>query len=117
MSRLTIGVTMLAVSALAFSLTAWLSAKRDVQTTRRELVGVTKANEFLKKTLGDMTMAITAKDRQIDQLLGSGCDEKEKTLPSTSIRPDRTKVPKSKVVRTGDSKRSTSAEGAAKRGL
>ena len=40
---------------------------------RQELQTVTAANDFLRKSLGDMTLAITAKDKEIDRLEQSAC--------------------------------------------
>jgi len=35
---------------------------------RQELEKVTAANDFLRKDLGELTLAITAKDKEIDRL-------------------------------------------------
>jgi hypothetical protein len=59
---------------------------------------VTKANELLKKTLGDMTVAITAKDREIDRLRDSGCDGRERARPGNIIQRDRRRVSQSDIV-------------------
>lgn len=59
--------------ALALSLAFSWNARRELQSARGELLAVTNANEFLKKTLGDLTIAITAKDREIDRLQHSAC--------------------------------------------
>ena len=64
----------LALISLAFS---W-NARRELQSARRDLAAVTTANEFLKRTLGDMTVAITAKDREIERLKQTACDTREK---------------------------------------
>ena len=53
-----------------------------MRAVRRELLLVTKANELLKKTLGDMTVVITAKEREIDRLRDSHCDGQERAGPS-----------------------------------
>jgi hypothetical protein len=34
---------------------------------------VTAANEFLRKSLGEMSVAITAKEKEIDRLERAGC--------------------------------------------
>jgi hypothetical protein len=94
--------------SLAF---AW-STKRDLQSARRELLAVTKANEFLKKTLGEMPIAITAKDREIDRLWHSTCEGREKTQPRVAVRPDRNKVSESGVVRAENARRIAFAEAA-----
>jgi hypothetical protein len=53
--------------------TVWWTARRDLVAVRRELQGVIVANDFLKKTLGEMTVTLTAKDREIDRLERSPC--------------------------------------------
>jgi hypothetical protein len=40
---------------------------------RQELEKVTAANDFLRKSLGDMTVALTAKDKEIDRLEQRPC--------------------------------------------
>jgi hypothetical protein len=62
---------------LAFS---W-DTRRALRSARRELLAVTNANEFLRKTLGEMTIASTAKDRQIDRLQNSPCEGQDKSPP------------------------------------
>jgi hypothetical protein len=47
-----------------------MSAWRD----RQELQKVTAANDFLRKSLGEITIAITAKDKEIDRLQQAGCE-------------------------------------------
>jgi hypothetical protein len=65
--------------ALSLSVATWSRA-------RRELQAVTAANEFLRKTLGDLTIAIAEKDRELDRLAGFPCDgEKSHKL----VVPDR----------------------------
>jgi hypothetical protein len=51
---------------LSVSVTAWLRDRQELQT-------VTAANLSLRKMLGEMTIAMTEKDRQIDRLAGSPC--------------------------------------------
>ena len=75
------GVLLFAVLAIGASLAAWWNARRDDQSARRELTSVTRANEFLKKTLGEMTLAITARDREIDLLRHSTCEGRPR-IPS-----------------------------------
>jgi hypothetical protein len=58
---------------------------------------VTKANDFLRKTLGDMTIAITTKDREIDRLRHSACAGREKAQPAVPMKPSRDKVAESSV--------------------
>jgi hypothetical protein len=59
---------------------------------RRELLILTEANDFLKKSLGEMTVALAAKDRQIDSQQGAGCEEQQKVQPSVPIGPHRSKA-------------------------
>jgi hypothetical protein len=40
---------------------------------RQELQKITVANDFLRKSLGEMTVAITAKDKEIDRLEQTPC--------------------------------------------
>jgi hypothetical protein len=53
--------------ALSFSVAAWLKARQEVQA-------VTIANVSLRKTLGGLTIAIVAKDREIDRMAQSPCE-------------------------------------------
>lgn len=79
MTRLQKGLILLVGgSALVFSLAFAWNARRELQVVRRELLALTTANEFLKSTLGEMTVAITTKDREIDRLQHSGCEGQEK---------------------------------------
>ena len=77
MTRLDKRVTLAAGLALLLSLAVWRQARRELDAVRRELQAVTEANIFLKKTLGDMTIAITAKDREIDRLEHAPCGRRE----------------------------------------
>lgn len=67
---------LIACLALMLSLINWWQ-------TRRELQAVTEANEVLRKTLGQMTVGMADKDRQIDQLINSPCGLPE-TAPNTA---------------------------------
>jgi hypothetical protein len=53
-------------SALILSM---ISAYRD----RLELQKITAANDFLRKQLGEMTIALTSKEKEIDRLEQSQC--------------------------------------------
>ena len=55
--------------ALAFFATTYWKASRQLRT-------VTSANEFLKKTVGEMAQAISAKDRELDRLIKAPCQSK-----------------------------------------
>jgi hypothetical protein len=85
-----------------------------LQTARRELLAVKTANEFLRKTLGDMTVAITAKDKEIDRLGHAGCDGPEKARPGVPMGAKRSKVSLSDAVRHGTGERIGSAESVTK---
>jgi hypothetical protein len=61
-----IGLLVLFSLALTFSVASARKSRQDVQA-------VTVANETLRKTLGEMTIAIAEKDRQIDRLTRSDC--------------------------------------------
>jgi len=50
---------------------------------RQELQKVTAANDFLRKSLGEMTLALTSKDKEIDRLEQAGCAGREQTPPGT----------------------------------
>lgn len=52
--------------AIGLSVTTWLRA-------RQELESVTVANLSLRKILGEMSVAVAEKDREIDRLAGSSC--------------------------------------------
>jgi hypothetical protein len=66
-------VTLVAGLVLLASLVVWWQSRRELNEVRRELQAVTEANLFLKKTLGDMTIAITRKDKEIDRLEHAAC--------------------------------------------
>jgi hypothetical protein len=91
-------LTLIASLSLIFCVITFLRGSRELRTVRRELLLVTEANELLKKTLGDMTVAITAKDREIDRLKNSGCDGQEKARPGNIIQRDRRRASQSDIV-------------------
>jgi hypothetical protein len=43
---------------------------------RQELQKITAANDFLRKNLGEMTLAITANDKEIEHLRQAPCPPK-----------------------------------------
>jgi hypothetical protein len=55
---------------------------------RQELRVVTEANVFVRKTLGDLTLAIAEKDRELDRLAKSPCNtsESSRLRPGTGTR-------------------------------
>jgi hypothetical protein len=102
LSKLQRYLALIAGLSLIFYVVTSLRANSELRTVRRELLSVTKANELLKKTLGDMTVAITAKDREIDRLRDSGCDGQERTRPGNTIQRDRRRLSQSDVVRENE---------------
>ena len=111
MSKLQRYLPLIAGLSLIFFVVTSLRDNRELRAVRQELLSVTKANELLKKTLGDMTVAITAKDREIDRLRGSGCDGRERTRPGNIIQRDRRRVSQSDVVRRKNEQLMASIEG------
>jgi hypothetical protein len=80
-----IGLTLILGLALAFSLASYLRTRSDLRT-------VMSANRFLKKTLGEMAVAISAKDREINRLIKVPCQSKGEpgpVSPQTRV-PERT---------------------------
>jgi hypothetical protein len=77
-SRLDRRVTLVAGLVLIASLALCWQSRRELDKVRGELQTVTAANEFLKRTLGDMTIAITGKDKEIDRLEHAPCNGHEK---------------------------------------
>jgi hypothetical protein len=61
------GLTLFLAVVLCISATTWLKGRQDLQT-------VTAANLSLRKTLGEMAVALTEKDREIDRLAVASCD-------------------------------------------
>jgi hypothetical protein len=59
-----------------------MSSWRD----RQELQKVTAANDFLRKNLAEMSIALTAKDKEIDRLRQAPC-------APTSAHPSRKATP------------------------
>ena len=68
--RICTGVLLFFSVVLCFSIENWLRA-------RQEPKAMTTANESLRKTLGNMIVAIGEKDREIGRLAGSPCDAGE----------------------------------------
>ena len=78
----------LSTAALSIALILSLATSWKIQRdTQRELRVVIGANELLRKTLGEMTIAVTEKDKQIDRLSGSSCDGNNKGRPSIAPGP------------------------------
>ena len=62
--------------ALSLSLANWLK-------TRQELQEVNAANDSLRKTLGQMAIAIAQKEREINRLVALPCDPQAKPQPGS----------------------------------
>jgi hypothetical protein len=76
MSRFRIAAAIVISLALIPCVATWWKA-------RQELQAVTTANASLRKTLGELTVAITEKDREIDRLTQANCGAATK-LPAGS---------------------------------
>ena len=92
MRRLYKGLILAAGLALIACLAGCVISVLELQAARRDLLAVTAANDFLKKTLGDMTIAITAKEKEIDRLEHTGCGVPEKAPAAAPMAPHRSKV-------------------------
>ena len=86
------GLALAAGLLLLVSLALWWQSRRELDSVRRELRAVSAANELLKRTLGDMTIALTAKDKEIDRLGHVPCERQENARPGSGARTDRRKV-------------------------
>ncbi len=86
------GLALAAGLLLLVSLALWWQSRRELDSVRRELRAVSAANEFLKRTLGDMTIALIAKDKEIDRLGRVPCEGQEKARPGSGARTDHRKV-------------------------
>jgi hypothetical protein len=71
-------LTLAGVLAIVASLAVSWNGRRQLRSVEHELQVVTGANEFLKKTLGDMTVAIASKEKEISRLQNSSCDAQPK---------------------------------------
>jgi hypothetical protein len=76
------------ILSVAFASYSWW----QLQSARRELLAVTNANETLRKTLGEMAVAIAAKDKEINRLQHAVCRERGKMGPIPPTRPDGRKI-------------------------
>lgn len=70
--KLCAGLMLVLSVALCFTVAAW-------QKNRQELRVVTEANESVRKTLGEMTVAIAQKDKEVDRLSASPCSAGDKS--------------------------------------
>jgi hypothetical protein len=85
-SRHRIALILIATAALLLPLTFFWHGRQELQTARLELAGLNKANDVLKRTLADMIVAISAKDKEIDRLRLSACDGSGK-VAAARVRP------------------------------
>ena len=86
MRRAHTALTILLAVALAVLAIFWKRPQREFQ---RQVEALTKANATLKETLGEMTVAITKKEKQIDDLQQAPCgagDRKSDSLPAAPSR-------------------------------
>jgi hypothetical protein len=67
--------------ALMVSFTLGWKTYRDMH---RELYAVTDANRILRNTVGELTIAITARDKEIDRLSSSSCEAQGKAATDAS---------------------------------
>jgi hypothetical protein len=68
MHRLHTTLTVILALALIVSLVLWRNGQRDL---KQQLHTVTDANGVLRQSLGDLTVAITQKEQEIDRLQSS----------------------------------------------
>jgi hypothetical protein len=80
------GLILLLGLALGASVTKWSKTKQEIQA-------MAASNETLRKTLGEMAIALTDRDRSIDRLTSSRCDEKEKSHVDAGSAPLRASRP------------------------
>ncbi len=91
MKNVHIVLTVILGVALIASLIMWRKTQRDLQ---QQLHAVTEANNTLRGTLGELTVAITKKDREIDRLYGGCKEEEEQARPNfQSLPPQRNPRP------------------------
>ncbi|MGA2882951.1 MAG: hypothetical protein ABSG13_28725 [Bryobacteraceae bacterium] len=64
--------------ALTASVGTWWSARQELQI-------VTAANASVRRTLGELMLAITEKDREIDRLTKSPCNAGERSQLGTGL--------------------------------
>jgi hypothetical protein len=72
-----------AIAALLLALSVGFNTYSKV---RAELQSATESNRFLRKTIGDMTVAMTEKDKEIDRLSGVPCRSPDGLRPDSGLR-------------------------------
>jgi hypothetical protein len=85
--------TFIAILGMAFVLSLAIAWKtyRDMH---RELYAVTDANRTLRDTVGELTIAITAREKEIDRLSRSSCEARG-TGPTGASQFDRSQTKRS----------------------
>jgi hypothetical protein len=86
------------IVCLAFS----VRFRRDAVHARQELQAATVANDYLKKTLESMTIAMAAKERQIDRLEHADCGGRENPPSGAPTRPGDNKVSSGAAIQNGN---------------
>ena len=97
MRKIHAAVTLILALALLSSLIVWRKTQRDL---REQLNIVSDANNALRESLGELTVAGTDKDKEIDRLLQMPCatpvpKPDSQTLPPTK---DRDQAPRAHLV-------------------
>jgi hypothetical protein len=84
-------LTIIFFLALVGSLTV---SRRTRQNQQQEIDQITDANNSLRKTLGDLTIAITQREREIDRLIPCEAPEKRNSLRQMPQKRDLTQATK-----------------------
>jgi uncharacterized protein HemX len=80
------GLIVLFALALGVSVTNWVRAKQEMQE-------MTTSNITLRTTLGDLTHAISERDREIDDLEQRACNTEDKSKRGLGLAPQRASRP------------------------
>lgn len=72
------------IIALALVVLA-LNSERKEQDLAHEILVLTDANDGLRNTLGDLTIAITQKEKQIDDLRSLPCKDTPEAKPEFAL--------------------------------
>jgi len=86
MKRLRTALTVILSFALAVSLFLCQRTRRELRQQFQEVHTLTDANSVLRQSLGDLTVAIAARDQQIDRLYWS-CGTQEHARPNSGQIP------------------------------
>jgi hypothetical protein len=85
--RLCLGVILALLIALGAGLVTWLNQREMLHETMT-------ANDYLRKTLGEMSMAITEKDRELDRLSQHRCQSHDGGPAGSGAGPGRRAAPR-----------------------